>query len=754
LLRNLVRGQWLTEVQPRGTAVPRWRTSSLVLLAAAWSATPAIVRAQDTAPAAEPPASDVPQLRATLLDPQSRQDQRDLAAARLLARPDPAARTAIRDALSNPQLPQSQLASARALAANPQADNALVAPLFALIDPNSTKPLIDSAAHALTAFKDQPDVLARLLTLARDGSDERIRLATIRAAGTFIDKRVAQLMLELMDPTQQPTSINQAAEDALAYMTGLDVETNDLASWRAWWASHRDVPDQQFRADLNKARAARYDAARAAVVDLQDELGRILNEQYQRTPRAQQMDVLLRYLRSNQATVRAIGAAIAGESAKAGATAPTVVEQLRILIGDASPDVRRQTAIALSLINDSESLLPLLTQLNQEPDSTVREAIAQALRPITDIRSVKPLLALLDDPRQETAQAAAAALSEPELGSKLRKADPALADAAAQQLWKTLQGRTTAQNNTDLRYDIIRAIIPLRSKSLSRDLLKVLNKAEVPKVRRAVLSALGELRDPELSGAIGELLDDPDPTIRLEAVNAIGRSQAPFIEFQGRLRDRLDPKKETSPEVREAAWNALTEMFTRAPSNQLPFWVDFLKTDPARQVVVLKILRDRAKASGDAEGEAANNQRIGDAYSRAIMWEDAVPFFRDAFQFNVVTNRPAGQDIISESLITALLRARKYEDAVKFAEDQIRRSPRFNELGSFLRREIERLYREEKDYDSARQLIDRVLKMNPPLMPQQAEMIKSIDTEMQRRQRERNLTPHVPFDPALNASAD
>jgi hypothetical protein len=39
-------------------------------------------------------------------------------------------------------------------------------------------------------------------------------------------------------------------------------------------------------------------------------------------------------------------------------------------------------------------------------------------------------------------------------------------------------------------------------------------------------------------------------------------------------------------------------------------------------------------------------------------------------------------------------------------------------------------------------------------MPQQAEMIKSIDTEMQRRQRERNLTPHVPFDPALNASAE
>jgi HEAT repeat protein len=108
----------------KGPIVSRQSCSRLLLLAAL-AALPAGATAQsDQAPqpAAGGPvtngiaATDVPQLAAALTARDASQEERDTAARRLLARPDPAALRAIVEALENNNARPAQLAAVRALA--------------------------------------------------------------------------------------------------------------------------------------------------------------------------------------------------------------------------------------------------------------------------------------------------------------------------------------------------------------------------------------------------------------------------------------------------------------------------------------------------------------------------------------------------------------------------------------------------------------------------------------------------------------
>lgn len=729
--------------------MPSRKRANLLLIAAAACAVSCAVtsglRAQNAVPA-----SDVPALREALVDPSAKQEQRDLAAKRLLSRPGPEARQVLRDALQNIQTSGVALAAARALADTPTPDPGFVTPLFALLEPNSPKPLIDAASMALGAYKDDPNVLPRLLGLARDGADEKVRLAAIRAAGTFVDKRVAQTMLNLMDRTAQPASINDAAERALAYMTGIPAETTELEQWLNWWNQNRDKPDQAFRSDVERDRSRRYDQARTELDGLQAELARVLSAEYLRTPKEQRTDVLLRNLRSPEATTRAIGARIAAEAAQTDVTAPAVREQLRTLVGDASPEVRRQAALALALINDADAVIPLLTQLNQETDSTVRAALASALAPIRDVRSVEPLLKLLSDPNIAAAQAAAVALSDAELGAKLVASDPQLADRAATLILDTLRARTTPLSNRELRRDLVRAMAPLKSRVQAPQLIRLLaSPGESPEVLRALLGAVGELGDPQTADAIVNRMNHPDPGVRLAAVRALGKVSTSF-EFQNALDERTNPQKEENEEVRNAAWLVLGEQFKNAPLEQLGVWEQRLdeRNDPVHRLMVLRVLRDRAKAAGNETELSTRNQQIGEAARKAGMkasdgnyFNESITHYREALSHAVANRQGAQEELISENLMESLLLGGRYEDAIEFLQQQIRKDQRFQPLlAPKLRDEADRLDR-NKEYDKARRLIQLALQMNPKLQPMYHEVLQEMDRRIEARMREQNLTP-------------
>ncbi len=744
------------------------RIRQLLLIAAACSAVQGIAQAQDASTTPTPltaiPESDIAQLRQTLFDSATKHDQRDAAAERLLVRPGDEARTAIRDALMDLSQPAAQLSAVRALSEIPTADPSFITPLFALLEPGARKEVIDAAAMALGSYKDNPDVLTRLLSIARDGSDITVRLAAIRATGTFVEKRVGQSMLNLMNPTAQPQAINQAAKEALSYMVGMDADVTTMDDWSKWWKANQDKSDQQFKADLVQSRANRYDFSRQQLDELQTEIGRMLQEQYQKAVAAQRPEVLIRALRATQPAIRAAGARIAGSAAVGGDfIAPQVKEQMRTLIGDASPNVRRQIALALALINDAEAIVPLLTQLKQETDSSVRAAIAQAIAPIRDPRSVEPLLTLLSDPRVETARAAASALSEPELGRQLQATNPALADRAAEILMRTLRQRTTPQNESDLRSDLARAVGAMQSQAQGGAIAKLLpSPAEVPKVRRSLLWAAGMLKLPDLADPIAQCLSDPDPTVRLAAIKALGQTANSFNQ-QRQLADLIDPARESTAEVREAAWNVLSELFKLAQDNQLePFVMRFKapeKADEAtrrdaatRRLVVLRILRDRARGASKADELAGYEQQIGDAAIDAGFYDEAVTSLRAALQIAVQRKQGPREEFVSETLIRALLRGRKYSEAVKFFQEQIKKDMRFQTaLSSEIRLEAERL-NESKDLGAAKQLIGLALASTPPLQDNQRQLLESLDRKIDNRTREQNQMrmPELP----VNASAN
>jgi HEAT repeat protein len=728
-------------------ALTQRRPAQFLIIAAAIAAAP-FVRAQAT-PAADVPTTDVPALRAALYDNNARPDQREQAAQRLLSRPDPAARDILRVALTEFGQPAVQLAAARALAAKPTADATLVTPLLTLLDPNSPEPLLDATAKALSAYKTDPEVLSRLITLAAT-ADERVRVAAIRASGTFPEKRAAAALVPLADPATQPPRVASEAAAALTYLSGRDGAT-DAAAWQAWWAENRNKSDAQFQADLANARSARYDQARIRMTELEDEVSRTLVELYGRTPREQKTDVLVRYLRSAEPSVRAAGCRIARTSAETGDVTPQPIkEQLRGLVGDASPAVRRSAALALAVINDAEAVVPLLTQLNQETDTGVRAALADALRPTRDPRAVPVLLRLLDDPSKATAQTAAESLGE--LGERLRQSDPAGADAAAAKIMAVLEARTKPQDGIELRNALVQAVGPLQSRSASFPLVRMLNsQAEDRRVRRSLLVAVGRYRNADFTDAIAAWMGDEDAAIRLAAVRALGESANSFGEFAARLRDRIDPK-EKQPEVRDAAWRVLVGLFKKAPATQLGIWEVWLKDDPEKLIVLLTELRDRARANSDLARAADRDQQLGDANMRAGRFGDAITNYQEALKFAQANNKPSNVEIISEGLTEAYLRNNQFGPGITFVQQRIRQDPSAEgTLGPKIRREAERLVDVEKKYEAATQLIDLALKMDPPLSRRFTQDLQTLQAQVKARNNQQNQTPYPPTDAVQSA---
>jgi len=462
------------------------------------------------------------------------------------------------------------------------------------------------------------------------------------------------------------------------------------------------------------------------------------------------VDVLLRYLKSPEPTVRATGAKISADAAAADVTPTAVKEQLRQLIGDADESVRRNVAGALALVNDVEAVPALLTQLAQETDSGVRGAIAMALRPTQDVRAVPLLLPLLEDPASSTASAAAQALGERALGDKLRQGNPAQADEVAERARLALTARTAPTNNTDLRNDLVQVIGAMRSKPQAAALTRLLaGPSETSRVRRALLQAVSDLRDPQLADSVVEFAGNDDPTVRLAAVRALGQLTNSF-EFERVLFQRLDPGVEPEQDVRDAAWRVVTDLLPKATNDQLENVSSRLRGQPARRLAVLTELRKRYRAQ--PEEYARRGQQIGQIHLDLGQPEEALVPLKEALDFAVDTQRPDMVETISEGMTESFLRARQYQTGIAFIEKQIKVNRAMEgTLPTKIKDEVERLV-SVQDYAGARQLIDLALKMNPRLKDNLRDILQQLDQEVLRRTREQNQLPGGDTS-TLNATA-
>ncbi len=713
----------------------------------AWT-TPAVHGEPASAPSAAI-ARDIEQLAAGLTDVATTAHQREEAALRLVSRATPEARTILLNALTDVSNRPAQLAVARALASDAQPDPRFINPLFERL--GADKALTEAAAVALANYKGNPEVLNRLaeFALARN-QPESIRVAMVRAIGTMVEKDAAELLINLLTRDDEAESVRRAAAEALMELTGLREYGYDSAQWQRWWTFNRGKPAAQWATDLLNVRAARFDELQRRYAELTEELTGILSEQHRSAPPAQQADILLRYLRSPLPSIRRTGAKIVAEDFFNGVkTRDDVHERLVQLIGDSAADVRLQVIQTFGLMNDDRAIDPLLTQLSQEQDADVRAEIARALGPMNDpsLRSAPALLELLSDPSSRVAEAAARSLRD--LAPRLRERQPDRAAEIAARLMRTLRARTTSGQGVSLRRALIDAMAPLRRGELLAEFIALLNPREQPEVRRAVLRAMGELRDRRAADVIAQALNDDDAQVRLEAVNALGKTAT--FEHAESLYRLLQPTVEPDEAVRIAAWNTLASLFDSAPREQLAGWPDRFRDAPERRLTVLKSLAGKYLKDKELDRLAFVRQSVGESLMQLGRPEEAAPYFKEALDHW----RQRGQLMSVQALIAqrmdALLKAGKFDLVADEASELIAADPSQQEIiGAKLRDQAERL-RDADDPASLRnalELIAQTAKMKTPLAGRYAQDLRDIERQVSARLRA--LSP--PTAPATRVS--
>jgi HEAT repeat protein len=460
----------------------------------------------------------------------------------------------------------------------------------------------------------------------------------------------------------------------------------------------------------------------------------VLSDQYQMTPDAQKPDLLLRYLKSSEPSIRTTGARLVFDDAVNNRTIPpAAIAQLRGMVGDSSPDVRIAVADALRAVNDPASVPPLLTQLAQESEDGVRSAIARALAASGDLRALPALRKLLRDPSFAAAQAAADGIRE--LGPKVRDADPSAAKEIAGELRDVLEQRTSEPGAQGLRESVVMAMVPLRDPGMIPVYYRLLRSHESGAVRRAAVKGLGETGRPETADAIANALDDSEATVRVEAVDALGKVAA--FQYAQALYKRMSPRNEGDASVRDHAWKVLSGLFAGAPAAQLSQWAERFANDPERRLVVLKALADREARDQQAEPLAYTRKAIGEALLSLNRPADAAGYLRQSLDYWSAKD-PHGMTSVSltQQLLTALLRAKQYPAAVAFGGKAVAADTAQQQtVGPALRAEAQRLV-DADDLSSAQVLIAESRKMTPALDARYAQSLDDLEAEIRRRMAE------------------
>ena len=706
---------------------------------------------QQTPPAAVPAvprpatASVIPPATPGLVDPamvlrspDAPQQERDEAARRLVARQTPEARAALAAALQDATNRGAQLAAARAIPLDPNPDPNFVFTLFALV--GNRPDLSEAALQALATYRDAPDVRNRLIELAVDPQRqqrEATRKSAVRAVGTMADKRAARALVDLVSSDAESPAVRDAAAAALMDMTAMTAGANphDPVQWQRWWAANVNKDDATFERDLLAARSAQLTLLRQRMERVVADAQAKLAAAYQLIPDKNKEAVLLQYLRAPEPETRIVGAQLVQDDFKNNRPIPdSVRNQLRLMVGDSSSQVRVVVAKAIFLLNDDQAIGALLQQVAREPDADVRMALAQALVPMRDERVVDSLVSLLGDPSPAVAEVAASGLADKDLAALIQK-NPALAQRVAGALRAALEKRAAVGPGTvPLRAALVDAMGALKDPNFRGVYEKLVRPPEPVIVRRATLRALGQLGRPNRETWPADIivgsLGDQDDSIRLEAVHAL-QTTADF-NYAESLYALL---KDVNPTLREDAWTVLRALLDEADNTTLARWADRagVKENLDWRIDVLGILAKHLEAQQNLKDLATVNQNIGDAQmtlsDNASKAGDLDTARRRARTAEIVLDKALGyyrsknpnnqQNMTTSALIERMMDARlasgDYPKASDFASASIAQDPsNLEAMGMKLRNEVDRLSRDGRT-DDALKLIDAINKMNPQL---------------------------------------
>lgn len=661
----------------------------------------------------------------TLLERANPADRRDDAARQLVARRDAASREVLLKALEDASDRVAQLAAARAVATGADPNPAYLVPLHLLM--GSERTLTEAASQALASYRDNPESLRLLINFASARQQrETDRLLAVRALGSTNYKAAAEFLVSLLLRDDDTARVRNAAADALIEMTGHFELGHDPQLWQDWWGSNANKTDVQWREELQAYQASRYAQTRLQYDQLAGELRSILTRVYDNTPAAQQPALMLSYLRSTSPEIRSIGATIVhNEAMAARPISQEARDQLRSLIGDSSRDVRMAVASALRATNDPAALDALLGQLDKETDPAVKAALAAPIASIGDLSAVPALRKLLADRSVGIATAGASALKE--LGPMLQK-DPALAHAVALDLKNALGRAQAGPGAQGLREAIAESLIPLRDPEMLQTFYELLRERSSTRIRWAALRGLGELQDPKAADTIARYLEDRESGVRLEAVRSLEKTSA--IEHADELYRRMNPVDERDASVRDEAWRVVQTTFAKLPAEQMPEWVKRFSADPSRKAAFLKAMTAREDVRNSPARLASAEQDLGNVLMELNQPSDAIVEFRAALDY--YASQPSQQVVIerlAESYLQALLKAREYSTAARFAGSILAEKASYQQtVGVLFRNEAKQLLDQQR-YADLRTLATSVRTIQPALASRYVEDINSLERQ-------------------------
>jgi HEAT repeat protein len=649
------------------------------------------------------PADELDQLKATLFNTNKPPRERDEAAKRLLQR---GANDILMEALqSNRSDLEVPVARALADVENPPPD--FLNELMRTLQPTITPDLAEAVSLALAGYRDNPNARNRLREFIRRADvAEGARLAAVRSLGTWNDKETAQFLIELL-LRGDTIRLSDAAADALAEMTGRTEYGRDVGQWEDWWRKQQDKNPREFIEERRAERESRFRQANDQLKQAIAVIERLVDDQHRAIhDEAEREAAVLRWLKDNNATVRAAGAKMVQQERAEGITvAETVKTQLRELIGDSSPDVRQKVAGAIRAINDSKAAKPLLAQLKREPFPAVKAALIDALAPTRDVGAVPDLLHLLDDASFQVSEAAGRALAE--LGPEIAK-DPKMTRDVSNALVQTIGRTERLRGAIRLREQVVAAMIPLKDPDLVTTLFALLKEEEgnSPSLRRSAIKALSALNNTQRKSDIAIQLasgplHDAEPGVRLEAAAALGIVGGPAQAEA--LYSATLPSREPDEKVRDEAWKSVSSLFQQPEFDALTLenWAgNRLNGMPDRLLTAYLALYDKYVKAGDDTSLAKTREDLGTLYldPKIDKPESAIPYLRAALEFwDAKGKGKQGKGVrtvnLQTNLMDAYLRSKQYKEAAVFAKQRIQLDPGPNEelMGLVILQEVDRL---------------------------------------------------------------
>lgn len=298
-------------------------------------------------PAAEASTST---LLATLQDARLPQDARRAAAVSLiLLSADDTASAALVQILASPS--DSALLVVQAMASAKEVPRALLRPLVPLLL-TSAEPAQSDLIAAIARHADDATLRRLLVAANNDELASPSRQAAIRALGQLRKRKAAEALVAL---TQKET-LAEAADLALAQMTGLEPAPGDVRRWTRWWQAQRDLSDEAWTALIAEQFSKRLAEQQQRGLQVEKRLIEAKRQLFRSTPRDQQPAALVALLRDPMDSLRILGLELSEQQLiDARALDDSVRTAVRALLEDASGEVQQRATALLGELKDAPS---------------------------------------------------------------------------------------------------------------------------------------------------------------------------------------------------------------------------------------------------------------------------------------------------------------------------------------------------------------------------------------------------------------